>query len=324
VQQRNTVRLAVWVLVVASALAAADTPSPELLLKDGRVDDAIATLNSRLSKSAQDAEAYNLLSRAYYAVGKSDDAIRTGEKAVALAPNSAEYHLWLGRAYGQKAENCNPVFCAPGMARKMRAEFERAVQLNGDDFQARTDLAEFYIDAPGIVGGGTDKAKREVATIAKQDAATGHWVQARLSEKEGDFAGAEKEFKAAIEASGGRSNNWLSLASFYRRRGRLAEMEDAITKAVNAQKKSTNLFFEAGRLLYRAGRNFPQAAQLMGKYLAGKDKSEDAPAFEAHYILGQIYEKQGNKAEAAKEYQAALALAREYKQAREALAKLGR
>jgi tetratricopeptide (TPR) repeat protein len=311
-------------LLLASAFAAADTPAPELLLKEGRVDDAISTLNSRLASSAQDAAAYNLLSRAYYAVGKSDDAIRASEKAVALAPTDAEYHLWLGRAYGQKAEHCNPVFCAPGMARKMRAEFERAVQLNGDDVHVRTDLAEFYIDAPGIVGGGTDKAKVQVETIAKQDAATGHWIQARLAEKEGNFDFAEKEFKDAIATSGGRSNYWLSLASFYRRRARLNEMEDAITKAVNAQTKSSNLFFDAGKLLYRAGRNFPQAAQLLGKYLAGKEKSEDAPAFEAHFMLGQIREKQGNKAEAAREYQAALALARDYKQAREALARLNK
>jgi TolA-binding protein len=101
-------------------------------------------------------------------------------------------------------------------------------------------------------------------------------------------------------------------------------MEDAITKAVNAQKKSTNLFFDAGKLLYRAGRNLPQAAQLLAKYIAGKEKSEDAPAFEAHYLLGQIREKQGNKDDAKKEYQAALALAKDYKQAREALARLNK
>jgi tetratricopeptide (TPR) repeat protein len=309
-------------LLLASAFAAADTPAPELLLKDGRVDDAISSLNARLAQSAQDAQAYNLLGRAYYAIGKWDEAIRAGEKAAALAPNNAEYHLWLGRAYGLKAENCNAVFCAPSMARKMRGEFERAVQLNSEDVHLRTDLAEFYIDAPSIVGGGTDKAKREVETIAKRDAATGHWIQARLAEKEGNFDLAEQEFKAAITASDGRSNNWLSLASFYRRRGRLTEMEDAITNAVNAQKKSTNLFFDAGKLLVRAGRNLPQAAQLLAKYLAGKEKSEDAPAFEAHYLLGQIREKQGNKDEAKKEYQAALALAKDYKQAREALARL--
>ena len=317
-----TIRALVGMLLLASAFAVADTPTPELLLKDGRVDDAISSLNARLAQSAQDAQAYNLLGRAYYAIGKWDEAIRAGEKAVALAPNNAEYHLWLGRAYGLKAENCNPVFCAPGMARKMRGEFERAVQLNSEDVHLRTDLAEFYIDAPSIVGGGTDKAKREVETIAKRDAATGHWIQARLAEKEGNLDLAEQEFKAAITASGGRSNNWLSLASFYRRRGRLTEMEDAITKAVNAQKKSSNLFFDAGKLLVRAGRNLPQAAQLLAKYLAGKEKSEDAPAFEAHYLLGQISEKQGNKDEARKEYQAALALARDYKQAREALARL--
>jgi tetratricopeptide (TPR) repeat protein len=317
------IRTALLLISLAGSSAFADA-SPEILLKEGRVDAAISALKPRTGSSSNDAEAYHLLSRAYFAVGRWDDAIKAGERAVALAGDRSDYHLWLGRAYGRKAEVCNPVFCAPGMARKMRTEFEKAVQLNGDDVHARTDLAEFYIEAPGLVGGGKDKAQREAEAIAKKDAASGHWVKARLAEKDKNYALAEQEYREALKASGYRADNWLSLASFYRRRGRLAEMEDAISKAVNGEKKPGNILFDAATLLYRAGRNFPQAAQFLGKYLSGKDKAEDAPAFEAHYLLGQIREKQGDKAGAAKEYEAALALARDYKQARDALNRLNR
>ena len=48
-------------------------------------------------------------------------------------------------------------------------------------------------------------------------------------------------------------------------------------------------------------------------------RREDAPAFQAHYLLGQILEKQGNKPGAAEEYRAAVALAPEYEQAQSAL-----
>jgi len=54
-------------------------------------------------------------------------------------------------------------------------------------------------------------------------------------------------------------------------------------------------------------------------YINGPDKTEDAPAFQAHYLLGQILEKQGNKPGAAEEYRAALALAPAYEQAQSAL-----
>ena len=311
----------------ATSLAAAAPPagpeatSPESLLQAGRVDDAMATLGKRLAVSGNDAEAHHLLSRAFFELGKWDAAIKESERAVSLAPSNSSYHLWLGRAYGRKAEEVNPISAAR-LAGKMRTQFEKAVELNGDDVGARTDLAEFYLEAPMIVGGGNDKARKQAEDIARHDAATAHWIHARLAEKEKDFDAAEREYKTAIEQSGNRADNWLSLASFYRRRARLDEMEAAVQKAVNAEKRPSNIFFDAATLLYRAGYKLPQAAQFLGRYLSAKDKVEDAPAFRAHFLLGQILEKQGDKAAARKEYQAALALAKDYPDAREALRKL--
>ena len=308
-----------FVLTTAAfAGAPATSQKPEVLLASGKVDDAVASLRDRVSKAEGDAEAHHLLSRAYLALGELDDAIRSGEKATSLAPNNAKYHLWLGRAYGQKAEKAN-FLTATGYAKKLKTEFERAVALQPDDIDARSDLFEFYLEAPGIVGGGKDKAKAMAEEIAKRDAAQAHWSNARIAEKDKDFARAEEEYKAAITKGGGRADRWLNLASFYRRQGRFAEMENAINKAVAAQRKPTNVLVDAATLLYRAGRSLPQAATLVGKYIAGKDKDPDAPAFQAHYLLGQILEKQGDKAGAAREYQASLALASNYSPAREAL-----
>jgi len=45
-------------------------------------------------------------------------------------------------------------FSAAGLAKKVRASFERAVELDGSNVQARSDLAEFYMEAPGVMGGG--------------------------------------------------------------------------------------------------------------------------------------------------------------------------
>lgn len=298
--------------------------SPEALLKAGRVDEAISVLNQRIATAANDAEAHNLLSRAHYALHNYDQAIAASERAVALAPNSARYHLWLGRAYGRKAENASWLTAA-SLARKMRDQFELAVQLNGDDVDARTDLAEFYIEAPGIMGGGKDKAYAQAKSVEVRDTATAHWIRARVAEKDKRYEVAEGEYKAAIQDSGDRADNWLSLASFYRRQNRIAEMETAINKAVESQKKAEgkSAFFDAATLLIRAGRQLPRAAELLGKYIASKDKVEDAPTFHAHYLLGQIHEKQGDRAAAAREYTAALKLAKDYREARAALARVG-
>jgi tetratricopeptide (TPR) repeat protein len=251
-----------------------------------------------------------------------DKAIREGERAVALEPNNADYHLWLGRAYGRKAEHAS-WFSAASLAGKMRDQFERAVQLNGQDVDARTDLAEFYVEAPGIMGGGKDKAIAQANSLEPLDRATAHWVRAKLAEKDKNYAAAEAEYKAAV-ADGNRPDMWLSLASFYRRQDRLADMDDAVNKAITAEKHpvSSSALFDAATLLIRAGRTF-QAANFLTKYLASKEKVEDAPAFQAHYMLGQIYEKQGDRAAAAREYSFALQMAKDYKDAREALNRVG-
>ena len=58
-----------------------------------------------------------------------------------------------------------------GTGKKVRTEFERAVELDPKNSEARADLAEFYIEAPSIVGGGKDKARAQAEALAGFDPA---------------------------------------------------------------------------------------------------------------------------------------------------------
>jgi len=307
-------------ILLPAVASAADTAGG--LLAAGRVDDAISTLQTKINAAPSDAESYNLLCRAYYSIGKWDPGISACEKAVALAPNNGEYHLWLGRIYGEKADSSS-FFTAAGLAKKVRTEFETAVKLSPDNIGARTDLAEFYLEAPSIVGGGRDKAEAQAQTLATMDAAKGHWVIARIAEKKKDMATAEKEYRAAIEASHGGAEAWLDLGLFFRHADRLDDMEDAIKHASTAPMKQPVVLVDSAETLIRAGRNFPLAVQLLRRYL-DSNTVEEAPAFKAHYLLGSVLEKQGDKAAAAQEYRTALSLAKNYSLAQEALNRVGR
>src|SRR6516225_6891658 len=97
---------------------------------------------------------------------KATDAL---EKAVAAEPSNSDYALWLGRAYGRRAEMSNP-FSAVGQASKARLYFERAVELDPRNLEALNDLLEYYLEAPGFRGGGTDKARATAARIGQVDA----------------------------------------------------------------------------------------------------------------------------------------------------------
>jgi cytochrome c-type biogenesis protein CcmH/NrfG len=330
---RRVVVLAITLMLglgsTCAGSTAASTPSSSMpaamgvndLLSAGRVNDALKALNLRLKSAPRDAEAYNLLSRSYFAMQKWDPAIEAGEKAVSIAPNNSEYHMWLGRAYGEKADHSSFVTAAQ-LTKKIRREFERAVELDASNVSARSDLAEFYIEAPAFMGGGKSKARREAEVIAQQDAAVGHWLQARIAEKDQRHDAAEQEYRNAIQASGNQGSYWLNLASYYQRQHRMSEMESAITSAIEADKKRPSVLFDAAQILFGAGRNFVGAANFVRKYLAGGPTVEEAPTFQAHYLLGLILEKQGDKGGAAVEYKAALALASDYERARTALNRL--
>ena len=310
----------VFALLLPATQAAA---SPDDLLAAGRVDDAIASLQAQLKSVPNDAASYHYLCRAYFALGDWNRAISSCEKSVGLAPDNSDYHLWLGRAYGEKADRVN-AFSAASLAGKVRREFERAVQLNPKSVEARADLAEFYLDAPGIVGGGQDKARTQAAALSSLSQAKAHYINGRIAEKNKDQVTAEKEYRAAIQDSNGNANDWLNLALFYKHFNRLENMEQALQQAANARTAQNEVLVECAEILLRTDRNARTAAQFARRYIASNSATEKAPMFKAHYVLGTALEKQGDKQGAAQEYTAALALARGFSSAREALQRVSR
>jgi tetratricopeptide (TPR) repeat protein len=314
------VSLLVTGILVLAPLANAE-PSPKDLLAAGRVDELVQRLQKNIAATPRDSESYNLLCRAYFSLEDWDHAISACEHAVTAAPEVSLYHLWLGRAYGEKADRVT-FFSAAGMAKKVRTEFERSVQLAPDSWEARADLAEFYAEAPGIVGGGKDKARSQADSLMKLNPAIAHYILGRLAEKNKDNAAAEKEYRAAIEASHGGAHAWLNLALFYRHSSRFDEMEVALHSMAKAQLDRPESLMDGGSILLRTGRNPAFGAQLVRQYLQST-LVEAGPAFKAHCVLGELLEKQGDARGAAEQYRAALSLAHNYSKAQEGLKRVG-
>src|ERR1700704_1413580 len=295
-------RVLLVLLLLIASLTASVADSAKDMLAAGRIDEAITELNGRLSSAPADAESSNLLCRAYFALEDWERAESSCRKAVSLDQGNSRYHLWLGRVYGEKADRAN-FMSAAGLAGKTRTEFERAVQLNPKDIEARLDLAEVYIAAPRIAGGGEQKARQQAQFIQTLDSGREHWIYARIAEKKKDSTTAEREYHQYIDLSQGDAEAWLNLALFLRRQKRFDEMEQAIVKLSQSPSHKPDVLFEAAEMLYRAGRSYPFATALLHRYFAA-GPVEAAPAFKVHYLLGQLLEKQGNKAGAAQEYRA--------------------
>jgi len=312
----------IGVMAASPALAGADEAVPALLAA-GRVDDALAALHGQIISSPNDPVAQNLLCRAYFALADFERSIPACERAVSLAPENSDFHLWLGRSYGGKADKAG-MFAAAKLAGKVRTEFETAVRLNPTSVDAHSDLAEFYLEAPGIVGGGRDKAEQQANSLLALNPARAHWVNARIAEKKKDLSRAESEYHAAIDSSRGSASSWLNLGLFYRHREQWDEMVEALSHVRSAPLDRPDALVDAGEILIHSQRVLPEAVALLRAYLDSRSKTEQAPAFRVHYLLGTAQEKLGDRQNAAAEYRAALDLAREFQPARQALDRINR
>jgi len=321
---RLRVILLLALLAPAPSWLRADSPVPfnaDELLKIGHADEALRGLNAEVQANPNNAAAYNQLSRVYFQLELWDPSLHMAEKSVALEPANSLYHQWLGRAAGRKAEASNP-FTAFGLARRVRAEFERAVALDGNNISARSDMAEYYMEAPGFLGGDKRKARQQADAIAPHDPALATYIHARVEEKQGT-GNAEQQYQKAITDGGDSARYWVELAYYYRRAGRLQDMESAINHSLTAARRDGIPEYDGAFILLRTGRNFPLAEEMLRRYVSG-NTSEDGPVFQALYLLGQLLEKQGDRKSAAEEYRTALSMASQFRPARDALARVSR
>jgi cytochrome c-type biogenesis protein CcmH/NrfG len=314
-------RILFFILIAVAPLSASDGLAAQRLLDQGRVDLAIGVLKDQIRSEPNNAQAHNLLCRVYMMADKWDPAVSACEHAVRLDPENSQYHLWLGRSYGQKAEHVSALSAAH-VAGQVRDEFETAVRLNPRNVEARNDLADFYLQAPWIVGGGEKKAEAQAAEIQKLEPAQADLLRARIAEKNKDFATAEGEMKRAVQESQDAPGPWMSLANLYRRTGRFDQMERAIARATAPSLNRPDLLTQAAELFIQCNRNLNDAENLLQRYLSSPNPSEDAPVFKAHYLLGTLLEQRGKREQAITQYQAALALAAEFVPARNALDRL--
>ena len=300
-------------LMLQAAPSRADLPSADRALQEGRVGEAAEQLRSWLQQHPSDASAHLLLCRGAYGQDMIDPALSACESAAEEAPQRSDIQLWLGRSYGMKASAANPL-SAFSIARKVRDAFDRSVRLDPANVRAMSDLGEFYVAAPAIVGGGAGKARNLAARLANMERpdaqAIRHRILAMLAEKENDPETAEAEFRKATQGSSPAA--WIDLAAFYARRREPDRAVAAVKTGVELDRSRDATLVDAASVLVEVNRNLDLAGRLLRDYLASGAKSDDAPAFRVHLKLGDLLTRAGDLVSARREYAAALALAPEY------------
>lgn len=309
-------------LAAAPLLAAGSKSDEGVRLFDARrFAEARSVLEEAIREDAGDARAANYLGRVLLADGEVDRAAGWMEKSVALEESNAEYHLWLGRAYGSQAIRAS-VLKQPALARKVKKEFERASQLDPDNLETRFGLIEFYLRAPGVLGGSRKKAEEQAREIRKRSALEGYRAFGRLAEHAKDFDQALREYGRAAAEFPGEAGPSYWIGALHARNKEYAKAFEVYEKLLEKDPRPIAACYEIGRVAILSGQRLERGEECLKLYLQHEPQPDEPSLASAHYRLGLLYEKKGSRDLARREYSAALALEPSHQEAREALKKI--
>ncbi|MFZ0637747.1 MAG: tetratricopeptide repeat protein, partial [Candidatus Acidiferrales bacterium] len=233
-----------------------------------------------------DAATLGLMGRSEFMQGEFGKAAGYFEKAAALAPSDSEYALWLGRTWGRRAETASPLF-APIDASKARRYFEQAVTLDPGNRAALSDLFDYYLEAPGFLGGGFDKAEAVARRISSTDPPEYQYELAQIASKRKQYSQAEQHLRRAIELAPRQVGHVVDLAKFLARQGRIDESEAALEQAERIAPGNPRLLFERASIYVGHHRHLDEARELLKTYLRSDLTPDDPPREAAERLLKQ-------------------------------------
>jgi tetratricopeptide (TPR) repeat protein len=303
----------------------ADVPQEaKALFASGDYSKAIEVLNRAAATAPDDAAVQDLLARSYFESEQFDKAIPAAEKSVKLDPKNSAYHELLGRAYGEKADRSG-WFSALSLAKKARKEFEVAVQLDERNFSAMQAMIEFDCSAPGIAGGGEDKARPEIQKLSELDAAEGRYAAGNCRRQKKDYLAAEAEFQKALALHPKSVDLIYDIGDYYMKRDQADGLAIIVKEAERANSEDPRGGLFRAVILVLQKQNPAESGKLLREYIARAPKRNNYPSKAmAHYWLGRIHENQNDASSAKKEYQEALNLEPKNRFANEALKRLQR
>jgi tetratricopeptide (TPR) repeat protein len=285
----------------------------------GQYAKAEQLLQTAASAEPQNAEIQLLLTKTHLEVQQWDAAIKSAERGVALEPKSSVYHEWLGRAYGERADHAS-FMTALGFAKKTRKEFEMAVELDGNNFTARQAVIEYDCAAPGIAGGGEDKAQPEIAQMAALDAAEGAYAKGNCRRQKKDFATTDAEFTKALQNNLKSVERVCDIGDYAVRHeepAMLLAVADLLAKLAPGDPRVK--FYHAVAVILQK-QNSAETEKLLRDYLQSAPVRSGYPRSDAaHYWLGRWFENSGNIAGARGEYEVAVKEDPKNRNAQEAL-----
>lgn len=231
------------------------------------------------------------LASAYRSMGEYDAAVVGYERYLAKDPKNAYVIYQLGELYVDM-----------GRLDEAESTFRKAIALD-----ERVASAENALGVVAFKRGQLDQAEQHAQAALKKsaDVKLAHHNLALIAEQRGDVARAKLEYRAEIEAQPDAWKAAFNLARLHEQLRERAEAEQAYRKALEMNPRFAEGYFYLAKFCLDAGR-LEEAAFNARKGLEAGPRSEFAPL--GHYVLADVFSRQGRHADAAREAAAGKAL----------------
>lgn len=237
-----------------------------------------------------------------------DEGVKQFERCVQIDDKNADCHAWLGNAVGSAAQHASK-FRLPFLAKRVKNEFERAVQLDPKNGEGRWGLLQYYMQAPGFLGGSMDRAREQAGEIEKLSKLRGAMAYAQIANKEKNAHDEESAWTRAIGAAPDSLIAYNGLVNFYVREKRWSDAFATLDRLAKALPSEPSTLISTGVVALVSGEQLARGEEALKRWIA--NPPADAQPYthsSAHYRLGQLYEKTGRKELAKTEFQKAVSL----------------
>ncbi len=313
-------RLILFLICVSHFVFAQPVEKAIKLVEAKNISEAKKLLGSVKESDKDFAAAQFWLGRIAYDEKKYEDAESFFEEAIEANGEEAQYHNWYGNTLGAIASDAN-MFKQGMLAPKMKSAWEKSVELESDYIEPRQSLIQYYLNAPGMMGGSVDKAIEMANEIMKLKPAEGHRQLGNIYFKEKNYPAAEKEFITMAKLDPAYQSG---LANYYLTQKQFSKAFDLFEESLKKNPDDMQSVYQLGKTSALSGERLDRGEACLKKYLGYQPKQNEPSHAGAQMRLAQIIEKKGNKAEAKKLFAQALKADASLKEAKEGLERVSK
>ena len=253
-----------------------------IYLQLDRAEEAAEECKEALEIDPEYSAAVFTLAQAYKKLKKYDEAIAGFERAIDLDPRDPKPHVNVGEVYLDTKD-----------LDKAIVHFEAAISIDPE----HSSMAYNLLGAALLEKKNLERSEEALlkALDLRPRIPDAHYNLGLLYEEKGDLRRAMEEYKKEIEIHPGAHPAHFNLGLLYGKMGLLREQVRELQEAIQTEAGFARAYLFLAKAYLDLNENYEEAIGLAKKGLELEPEAESAPL--GHYVLADIYNRQGRWAE---------------------------